>query len=1419
MASYKFDGTVNYPRQIITKLFLLISFIVFSNLSFANMPDYYSEPGLNPFRDNNNQQEYENVDPFTGKLQLHHTDAFIPGNGGLDLKVIRSYTSMNHPAGSVWSDSWSMHFGYVFRKGTNAICTIGLQISNTNNPVLVLPDGQSQVLSDADGGSGFITSQFWKATCAAGGNGLIVTSPEGTVYEMTYDASTTSQKLYYVQRITDKNGNWISISYNNLNANGAKITSVSTSDGRSLNYTYITDSFGYQRLSSIAGPFGTLSYSYTQLTSGGQNVVGAYLLTQVTRPDGLFWQYGYKADSTGPGSNEINFVRNPAGGTINYTYGTASFYFGGVGYIPDEVIASKAIAGLGTWSYAYVPSTGIGVMDVTTVSGPVRTDTYRHFGYNSVSNVGETWKIGLLQSKSTGSDQTETYSWNPILVSQHNNARIFTWVTKVDNEIYAPALSSKSIARDGATFTTTYSGFDTYGNPSTINETGSASRTVTRTYNVNTAKWVLHQLASENIGGFVTSYGYDGNTNLTSQNKYGVITSFGRTPAGDISSITDARSKQKTLSNYFRGIPQAETLPDAGTISRVVNSTGTIASETDGVSATVGYSYDTLNRPTFINRPLGNDVSISWGATSRTLVRGNFQEVTSYDAHARPTGVSRTDTTTGTVISTTMVHDALGRKTFESLPGSGSGTSYTYDALGRVKTVTFANSTTNNYTYSGSNVIFTNERGLSYTYGYRIYGNPDDKQLMSVAAPVATANITISRNAIGQPTAITQNGITRNYGYDTKAFLTSEVNPETGTTTYGRDLVGNMTTLKVGASGTTTYTYENMNRVSAITYPVPATTPGVSFTYDKVGQVLNSVAGPVTRVSVYDANRNLTSETQTIDGRSYQANYSYNANDVLSGITYPSGQIITYTLDAFGRQTSAAPYASAVSYHPSSQPSSITLANGVVTNYSYQARYWPATMAVSKGATPLISSTYSYDNNGNLSNIADTVVPAYNRALTFDGIDRLTGANGVWGTGTIAYNGQGNITSQLYGTYGLTHNYDAQNRLSTVTGSKAYSMAYDAYGNVTNNGTTTFQYDDASNMRCTNCALSTKAQYNYSADKMRSKKLVGTTATYYFYGLNGSLLGEYIPATQVQKEYFYLGAKLLAEREKTKLPVPNISYYHNDVVGSPLAATDKVGALKWREHYWPYGERNLRDTKAATATMWFAGKPQDADSKLSYFGARYYDPLLGRFMGIDPVGVDESNLHSHNRYAYGNNNPYKFVDPTGNIAETALDVVSLGLSIAQYNQNPSLLNGLGLAYDIVGTAVPILPAGFGIIRSAGNAADTAKAVHGNSKLSEKAQHVYEIRNVDTGEIVKTGISSGKIGVNGKSARAERQVRKWAKEKDEFGNLKCANCESTIIGEIPAGAGARQRALDIESSNAQGLRDAGQLKNRNLHDRP
>ncbi len=116
------------------------------------------------------------------------------------------------------------------------------------------------------------------------------------------------------------------------------------------------------------------------------------------------------------------------------------------------------------------------------------------------------------------------------------------------------------------------------------------------------------------------------------------------------------------------------------------------------------------------------------------------------------------------------------------------------------------------------------------------------------------------------------------------------------------------------------------------------------------------------------------------------------------------------------------------------------------------------------------------------------------------------------------------------------------------------------------------------------------------------------------------------------------------------LHAEEITYYHLDALGSTVAATDENGALLWKEAYRPYGER-IRKEDASTNDLWYTGKPHEEEMGLSYFGARWYDPTIGRFMAIDPVGVKEENIHSFNRYAYANNNPYKFVDPDGRDAK------------------------------------------------------------------------------------------------------------------------------------------------------------------------
>ena len=109
-----------------------------------------------------------------------------------------------------------------------------------------------------------------------------------------------------------------------------------------------------------------------------------------------------------------------------------------------------------------------------------------------------------------------------------------------------------------------------------------------------------------------------------------------------------------------------------------------------------------------------------------------------------------------------------------------------------------------------------------------------------------------------------------------------------------------------------------------------------------------------------------------------------------------------------------------------------------------------------------------------------------------------------------------------------------------------------------------------------------------------------------------------------------------------------VTYYHNDLLGSPVAATDDTGKVIWREDYQPYGNRLDNEQSASLNKLWYTGKAHDDDTGLTYFGARYYDPVVGRFMGVDAVGFVESNPGSFNKYSYAINNPYKFVDPDGN---------------------------------------------------------------------------------------------------------------------------------------------------------------------------
>jgi RHS repeat-associated protein len=138
-----------------------------------------------------------------------------------------------------------------------------------------------------------------------------------------------------------------------------------------------------------------------------------------------------------------------------------------------------------------------------------------------------------------------------------------------------------------------------------------------------------------------------------------------------------------------------------------------------------------------------------------------------------------------------------------------------------------------------------------------------------------------------------------------------------------------------------------------------------------------------------------------------------------------------------------------------------------------------------------------------------------------------------------------------------------------------------------------------------------------------------------------------------------------------------ITYLHPDITGSPVMATDSAGNVVWKERYAPYGERRVKADDGRNS-LWFTGKDQDPTTGLSYFGARWYDPLIGRFTGVDPVSFVESSPQSFNRYAYANNNPYKFKDPNGEWVVPVIVGLALWVGTEAFLPEPSVPPGSGL---------------------------------------------------------------------------------------------------------------------------------------------
>lgn len=539
----------------------------------------------------------------------------------------------------------------------------------------------------------------------------------------------------------------------------------------------------------------------------------------------------------------------------------------------------------------------------------------------------------------------------------------------------------------------------------------------------------------------------------------------------------------------------------------------------------------------------------------------------------------------------------------------GSHRTTTYNFLDQPSTVTVpvdnvtANNlvTTTDYDYNGRRISLTAPDGPVTTFLYNERGD-----LVKTTYSDGTnrqwgydgnKNVLWRQNGRGQLTY---------YGYDNLNRLLSIDYNSSGTpdVTFGYRKDGLRTSMTDGM-GTSTWTYNNAKQLTGM-YDAP-TNKSLTYTYQAgTGRPTSTVAPGNTWSYFYDSQTRPWYTTQTMSGEIVRNSLFWDDGSVKKKL-YPNNTKTEYGYDTRGRTTSIRHAVDSLDY--TQEQLNYQYSNGNVSQYS---------LSINGGASYVTNYTHDLANRL-LSEVRtdSSSANAYNKSYVYTkGNDRASTTK--------------NSTSSTY-TY-----FTNTNRFKTGEGFTVNT--YDNDGNPTSittpGGTWTLTYDEDS--RLTQIVKSNgTTSFKYNGDGHRVERATPTST--YRYLLNGDNVVLTTTTSYNIQAYYTPGIGYFSGGQ--------MHFYQENALGSALVVRDAAGNWESLTEYDAYGEEyDINGTQKSDFR--FAGSHgyiKDDETGMELLGARYYLPVLGRFLNQDPIGLSGGL----NLYAYCDNSPLQKLDPDG----------------------------------------------------------------------------------------------------------------------------------------------------------------------------